>query len=39
MGTHFWVDPDNDLVAILMVQTPAAGLSAEFETAVMQAVN
>jgi CubicO group peptidase (beta-lactamase class C family) len=39
MGTHFWVDPDNDLVAILMVQTPAAGLSADFETAVMQAVN
>jgi CubicO group peptidase (beta-lactamase class C family) len=39
MGTHFWVDPENDLVALLMVQTPAAGLSAEFETAVMQAVN
>ena len=39
MGTHFWVDPENDLVAILMVQTPAAGLSADFETAVMQAVN
>jgi CubicO group peptidase (beta-lactamase class C family) len=39
MGTHFWVDPDKDLVAILMVQTPAAGLSADFETAVMQAVN
>ena len=39
MGTHFWVDPENDLVAILMVQTPAAGLSADFETAVMQAIN
>lgn len=39
MGTHFWIDPADDLVAILMVQTPAAGLSADFETAVMQAVN
>ena len=39
MGTHFWVDPENDLVAILMVQTPATGLGADFETAVMQAVN
>jgi len=38
-GTHFWVDPENDLVAILMVQTPAAGLNQEFETTVMQAVN
>ena len=37
-GTHFWVDPEDDLVAILMVQTPAAALSADFETAVMQAV-
>ena len=38
-GTHFWVDPESDLVAILMVQTPAAALSADFETAVMQAVH
>ena len=38
-GTHFWVDPADDLVAILMVQTPAVGLAADFETAVMQAVN
>ena len=38
-GTRFWIDPTKDLVAILMVQTPAMGLGADFETAVMQAVN
>jgi CubicO group peptidase (beta-lactamase class C family) len=38
-GTRFWIDPGKDLIAILMVQTPAMGLGADFETAVMQAVN
>jgi CubicO group peptidase (beta-lactamase class C family) len=38
-GTRFWIDPGKDLVAILMVHTPAMGLGADFETAVMQAVN
>jgi CubicO group peptidase (beta-lactamase class C family) len=37
-GTRFWVDPGKELVAILMVQTPAAALGPDFETAVMQAV-
>lgn len=37
-GTRFWIDPEKNLVAILMVQTPATGLGADFETAVMQAV-
>jgi CubicO group peptidase (beta-lactamase class C family) len=37
-GTHFWVDPAEDLVAILMIQGPGGGLSSAFETAVMQAV-
>jgi CubicO group peptidase (beta-lactamase class C family) len=37
-GTHFWVDPDKNLVAILMIQSPGGGLGAAFETAVMQAV-
>lgn len=37
-GTHFWVDPQQKLVAILMVQTPGQSRTADFETAVMQAV-
>jgi CubicO group peptidase (beta-lactamase class C family) len=37
-GTHFWADPDENLVAILMIQTPTGGLANDFETAVMQAV-
>lgn len=37
-GTHFWVDPKENLVAILMVGAPAAALKPDFETAVMQAV-
>ena len=36
-GTHFWVDPQEEIVAILMVQAPAANLRPDFETAVMQA--
>jgi CubicO group peptidase (beta-lactamase class C family) len=37
-GTHFWIDPAKDLVAILMIQGQTGGLGGAFETAVMQAV-
>jgi CubicO group peptidase (beta-lactamase class C family) len=39
-GTHFWVDPKEQLVGILMVQTsgPNRQTDRDFETAVMQAV-
>jgi CubicO group peptidase (beta-lactamase class C family) len=37
-GTHFWVDPEKNLVAILMIHTQAPNLQSDFETAVMQAV-
>ena len=37
-GTHFWVDPKEDLVAIMMIQTPVPTMRPEFENAVMQAV-
>jgi CubicO group peptidase (beta-lactamase class C family) len=36
-GTHFWIDPDKNLVAILMIQGPGRGVSTALETAVMQA--
>ena len=37
-GTHFWVDPKEKLLAILMVQTPDQIRPMDFETAVMQAL-
>ena len=37
-GTHFWVDPKEELVAILMIQTPVREMRPEFENAVMQAI-
>lgn len=37
-GTYFWVDPENDLVALLMVQTPASDLRPDFANAVTQAI-
>jgi CubicO group peptidase (beta-lactamase class C family) len=37
-GTHFWVDPKEKLVAILMIQTPAQGISVDFENVVMQSI-
>lgn len=37
-GTYFWVDPHNDLVGLLMVQTPANDLRPDFVNAVAQAV-
>jgi CubicO group peptidase (beta-lactamase class C family) len=37
-GTHFWVDPKEKLVGVLMVQTPGTGITRDFETSVMQAI-
>jgi CubicO group peptidase (beta-lactamase class C family) len=38
-GTHFWVDPEQELVAVLMIQTSVGRLiHRDFETAVMQAI-
>ena len=39
-GTHFWVDPKEKLVGVLMIQTdnPNRQLDRDFENAVMQAI-
>jgi CubicO group peptidase (beta-lactamase class C family) len=37
-GTHFWVDPKEKIVAVLMTQGGSIDLTVDFETAVMQAV-
>ncbi len=37
-GTHFWIDPKEDVVAIMMIQTPIREMRPEFENAVMQAI-
>ncbi len=38
-GTHFWVDPEQQLVAVLMIQTSVGRqIHLDFETAVMQAI-
>jgi len=37
-GTHFWVDPKEKIVAVLMAQTPHQEARLDFETAVMQAI-
>ena len=39
-GTHFWVDPKEKVVGILMIQTdnPNRQLDRDFENAVMQAI-
>ena len=37
-GTAWWVDPKEDLTAVLMVQTPGGPLLADFQNAVMQAI-
>jgi CubicO group peptidase (beta-lactamase class C family) len=37
-GTHFWVDPKEQLIGVLMVQTPGTGVTRDFENAVMQAI-
>lgn len=38
-GTHFWVDPKNELVAVLMIQLPGGQIMHRpFETAVLQSL-
>ena len=37
-GTHFWVDPEEKIVAVLMTQGGSIELTVDFEMAVMQAV-
>jgi len=37
-GTHFWVDPKEKVVAIMMTQTANNEARADFETAVMQSI-
>jgi len=37
-GTHFWVDPEERLIAVLLVQTSGRDLHRDFETAVLQSV-
>ena len=37
-GTHFWVDPKEKIVAVLMTQTANNEARADFETAVMQSI-
>ncbi|HJR70575.1 MAG TPA: serine hydrolase domain-containing protein [Gammaproteobacteria bacterium] len=37
-GTHFWADPKEDLVGILLAQTANRTFSSDFENAVMQAL-
>jgi CubicO group peptidase (beta-lactamase class C family) len=37
-GTHFWVDPKEKLVGLLMVQTSNQEMIQDFETAVMQSL-
>lgn len=37
-GTHFWVDPKEDLIAVMMIQTPINEMRPEFENAVMQSI-
>ena len=37
-GTYFWVDPYNDLVAVMMIQTPNGDLRTDFVNAVIQAI-
>jgi CubicO group peptidase (beta-lactamase class C family) len=39
-GTHFWVDPKEKIVGILMIQTdnPNRELNGDFENAIMQAI-
>jgi len=37
-GTHFWVDPEKNLVGIILAQTSVRSMLDDFETVVMQAV-
>jgi len=37
-GTHFWVDPKDDIVAVMMSQTSVGPMRNEFENLVMSAI-
>jgi len=37
-GTHFWVDPKEEIVAVMMTQTSVAAMRPEFENLVMSAI-
>lgn len=37
-GTHLFVDPQEELVGVMLIQTPIREMRPEFETAVMQAI-
>jgi CubicO group peptidase (beta-lactamase class C family) len=37
-GTHFFIDPQEKVVGVLMAQTSAPGITGDFENAVMQAI-
>ena len=37
-GTHFWIDPKEKIVAVLMAQTPNTEIRGDFENAVMYAL-
>jgi CubicO group peptidase (beta-lactamase class C family) len=37
-GTHFWVDPTEEMVGVVMIQTPVFQVSRDVEGALMQAI-
>lgn len=37
-GTHFWIDPKEEIVAVMMIQTRLSDMKPEFENAVAQAI-
>jgi CubicO group peptidase (beta-lactamase class C family) len=37
-GTHFWIDPQEKIVGVLMTQTPNQEIRGDFENAVMQSI-
>jgi CubicO group peptidase (beta-lactamase class C family) len=37
-GTHFWIDPVEEIVGVVMIQTPVFQVSRDVENALMQAV-
>jgi len=37
-GTHVWIDPENDLVGLVMLQTAVRQVSRDVENALMQAI-
>jgi CubicO group peptidase (beta-lactamase class C family) len=37
-GTHFWVNRDDQLVGILLIQEPVTAMRGDFENAVIQSI-